>query len=135
MAEDFNSHNFYAKLKEEKQLFGVKCNKCGHLSPEPRLMCPKCHESDMSWHQFSGKAKLSTFTCISVVPVLMGERGFGRDRPYCSGIVSLEEGPRISALINGVDGNNPQDIKTGMDLVLDLEGIDIEFPALAFKPA
>ena len=62
-------------------------------------------------------------------------RGFGRDRPYCSGIVTLEEGPRISALINGVDGNNPQDIKTGMDLVLDLEGIDIEFPALAFKPA
>lgn len=135
MASEFNSTAFYRKLKEERQLVGVRCKTCGHLSPEPRPMCPVCHGFDMEWHRFSGKAKLSTFTCISVVPVLMGEKGYGRDKPYCSGIVTLEEGPRISARINGVDGNNPQDIKTGMDVALDLEDLDIEHPSLAFRPA
>ena len=135
MANDFNSHTFYNKLKEDRQLVGVKCTSCGHLSPEPRPMCPECHGFDMEWHQFSGKATLSTFTCISVVPVLMAEKGYGRDKPYCSGIVTLEEGPRISARINGVDGNNPQDIQTGMEVVLDFDDLDIEFPSLAFKPA
>ncbi|NQW23063.1 MAG: OB-fold domain-containing protein [SAR202 cluster bacterium] len=135
MANDFNSHTFYNKLKEDRQLVGVKCTACGHLSPEPRPMCPECHGFDMEWHQFSGKATLSTFTCISVVPVLMAEKGYGRDNPYCSGIVTLEEGPRISARINGVDGNNPQSIKTGMDVILDFDDLDIEFPSLAFKPA
>jgi len=88
----------------------------------------------MEWHPFSGKAKLSTFTCISIVPVSMAAKGYGRDNPYCTGIVSLEEGPRISALIKGIDGTNPQRIKTGMDLVLDPDNLDEESPALAFKP-
>ena len=134
MPDDFNSTTFYNKLKEERQLVGVRCKSCGHLSPEPRPMCPECHGFDMEWHQFSGKAKLSTFTCISVVPVAMAARGYGRDNPYCTGIVTLEEGPRISARINGVDGNNPQDIKSGMDVVLDFDDLDMESPSLAFKP-
>ena len=134
MANDFNSTTFYNKLKEERQLVGVRCKSCGHLSPEPRPMCPECHGFDMEWHQFSGKAKLSTFTCISVVPLAMAARGYGRDNPYCTGIVTLEEGPRISARINGVDGNNPQDIKSGMDVVLDFDDLDMEAPSLAFKP-
>ena len=65
----------------------------------------------------------------------MGRKGYGRDNPCCTGIVTLEEGPRISARITGVDGNNPQNIKTGIPLVLDLEDLDPEYPSLAFKPA
>ncbi len=135
MASEFNSTAFYRKLKEEQQLVGVQCKACGHLSPEPRPMCPECHGFDMEWRPFSGKAKLNTFTCISIVPVAMAAKGYGRDKPYCTGIVTLEEGPRISARITGVDGNNPQSIKTGMDVVLDLEDLDEESPSLAFKPA
>ncbi len=135
MASEFNSTAFYNKLKDEQKLVGVRCKACGHLSPEPRPMCPECHRFDMEWHQFSGKAKLSTFTCISIVPVAMAAKGYGRDKPYCTGIVSLEEGPSISARINGVDGANPQSIKTGMDLVLDVEDLDEDSPAVAFKPA
>ena len=135
MASEFNATAFYNKLKDERMLVGVKCQSCGHLSPEPRPMCPECHGFDMEWHPFSGKAKLDTFTCISIVPVAMAAKGYGRDNPYCTGIVTLEEGPRISARITGVDGANPQSIKTGMDVVLDLEDLDEESPSLAFKPA
>ena len=135
MASEFNATAFYNNLKDEKKLVGVRCKDCGHLSPEPRPMCPECHGFNMEWHRFSGKAKLSTFTCISIVPVAMAEKGYGRDNPYCTGIVTLEEGPRVSARITGVDGANPQGIETGMDVVLDLEDLDPEHPSLAFKPA
>ena len=135
MASEFNATAFYNNLKNEQKLVGVKCKACGHLSPEPRPMCPECNRFDMEWHQFSGKAKLETFTCISIVPVAMAAKGYGRDKPYCCGIVTLEEGPRISARITGVDGSNPQSIKTGMDVVLDLEDLDEESPSVAFRPA
>lgn len=113
---------------------GVRCRSCGHLSAEARPMCPSCRSKDVEWFQFSGKGRLSTFTCISIVTKTMGEKGYGRDNPCCSGIVTLEEGPRISARILGVDGANPQSIKSDTEVVLDLEDLDAERPALAFRP-
>jgi uncharacterized OB-fold protein len=65
----------------------------------------------------------------------MVEQGYGRNNPYCTGIVKLEEGPRLSARILGVDAANPQLIQTGIDLVLDLEGVDPERPTPMFRPA
>ena len=130
----FTGASFNGFLTGEKRLMGVRCRACGHLSAEPRPMCYSCHSNDVEWFQFSGKGRLSTFTCISIVTNAMGEKGYGRDNPCCSGIVTLEEGPRVSARILGVNGNNPQNIKTETDVVLDLEDLDEENPALAFRP-
>ena len=134
-ARRFTADSFYQYLKEEKKLMGVRCRACGTLSPEPRPMCHSCHSREMEWYQFSGKARLSTFTCISIAPLAMVQKGYGRDNPYCTGIVTLEEGPRISALILGVEAGNPQNIETGMDLVLDLDEVDSERPTPTFRPA
>ena len=98
-------------------------------------MCSSCHGKDVEWFQFSGKGRLSTFTCISIVTNAMGEKGYGRDNPICAGIVTLEEGPRISAHILGVDGANPQEIKTDMAVMIDLENQSPEHPSIAFRPA
>jgi uncharacterized OB-fold protein len=132
---NFTAASFNAYLVEDKKLVGVRCRSCGVLSPEPRPMCRSCHGRDMEWLEFSGKATLSTFTSISIVPVSMANKGYGRDNPYCTGIVTLEEGPRISARITGVDAQNPQNIKPGIDMVLDLEDIDAEHPTPTFRPA
>ncbi len=133
--QSFTAASFYRYLTEERKLMGVRCRACGTLSPEPRPMCHACHSREVEWYEFSGKARLSTFTCISIVPLHMSEKGYGRDNPYCTGIVALEEGPRLSARILGVDASNPQDIRTGMDLVLDLDEVDPERPTPAFRPA
>ena len=132
---DFNAASYNAFLSEEKRLMGVRCRSCGHFSAQARPMCPNCLSRDVEWFQFSGKGRLSTFTCISIVPSHMGEKGYGRNNPYCTGIVTLEEGPRIAGLIRGVDASNPQNIKTETEMVLDLEDLDPERPALAFRPA
>jgi hypothetical protein len=137
MADDargFTAASFYEFLKEG-QLMGVRCRACHQLSAEPRPMCPACHSQDVEWQQFSGQGQLGTFTCISVVPDVMARLGYGRNNPYCSGIVVLEEGPRISARILGVDAANPQNIPTGMALTVEFGGLDPERPALAFRPA
>jgi uncharacterized OB-fold protein len=89
----------------------------------------------MEWYEFSGKGRLSTFTCISIVPARMSEKGYGRDNPYCTGIVTLEEGPRLSALIIGVDAAKPEDIETGTEVVLDLAEVDSESPTPTFRTA
>ena len=133
-AREFNAASFYAYLKE-KRLMGLRCRACQHLSATPRPLCPSCRSGDVEWYEFSGKGRLSTFTCISIVPVFMAKRGYGRDKPYCTGIVTLLEGPRISALITGVDASNPQNIKTGMSLVLDLSELDPEKPSVTFRAA
>ena len=137
MAEEtrpFTADSFYKHLGDAKQLIGVRCRACGKLSVEPRPMCLTCHGTDMEWHQFSGKGSLSTFTCISIVPVHMSEKGYGRNNPYCTGVVALDEGPRIAARILGVDASNPQFIKTGTRMVLDLSELDPEKPAVTFRP-
>ncbi len=130
----FNAASFFANLKEGR-LMGIRCRACGKLSAEARPMCQVCHSRDVEWFAFSGRGQLSAFTCISVVPNAMGEKGFGRNNPYCSGIVTLEEGPRISALILGVDAANPQNISTGLALALQVQDQDKERPTLAFVPA
>ena len=112
-----------------------RCRVCGKLSAQPRPLCSSCHSRDVEWHQFSGKGHLSTFTCIFIVPAALGKKGYDRNNPYCTGIVTLEEGPRVSARILGVDASKPHTIATGMALVLDLEDLDPEKPVVAFSPA
>ncbi len=134
-AQKFTAASYLAFLKDENKLMGVRCRGCGKLSAVPRPVCPSCRSNDLQWHEFSGRAALAAFTCISAAPASMAKRGYGRNNPYCAAIVELEEGPRVSALVVGVDGNNPQNIKTGMTLVLDTSDLDPENPSLTFRPA
>jgi uncharacterized protein len=68
----------------------------------------------------------------------MNEQGYGRDNPYLTGIVELEEGVKISARIVGVDARHPAAVKTGMPLQLDFIDsgeADHKKTSLAFRPA
>ena len=74
MAEDnraFTAASFNAYLTHEKKLVGVRGRACGTLSPEPRPMCHACHGRDMELHEFSGMARLCTFTCICIAPITL----------------------------------------------------------------
>jgi uncharacterized OB-fold protein len=116
MAERPFSDISYEQFLNEEKLMGSRCKKCGGLFAPPRPICVMCHGSEMEWVEMEGKGNLRAFTCIAVVPPSMMEEGFGRDRPYCSGVVELEEGPRVVARIEDVDTNKPEDVKLGMPL-------------------
>ncbi|MBI9045650.1 MAG: Zn-ribbon domain-containing OB-fold protein [Anaerolineaceae bacterium] len=115
----FTSHSFNQFLSEG-QLMGTRCKSCGSLFLPPRPVCKDCHSIDMEWEALAGKGKLAAYSIINIAPTAMLEAGYGRDNPYCAAIVELEEGPSISAQILGVDAKQPESIKLGIPLELDL---------------
>jgi len=85
-----------------------------------------------------GTGKLVAFTSIAMAPPYMEEKGYGRDRPYCTGVVELEEGPRVVARIEEVNAKQPENIRPGMSLkacFLHQESDDGKTTCLAFVPS
>jgi uncharacterized protein len=114
----FSAASFEQYLSERK-LMGVRCMKCGNTYVPPRAICPNCQSEDLEWIETSAKGRLAAFTVIYNGPPFMIEQGFDRRNPYVSGIVELEEGPRFSARINGLDPTKPAEIQIGTPLVVD----------------
>ena len=108
----FNDISYERFLSEDK-LMGSRCQKCGILSVPPRSICTKCYGSEMEWVEVKEKGKLAAFTCIAIGPPFMIKEGYDRQHPYVSGVVELEEGVRVVARIEGMDGSKPETIKIG----------------------
>jgi len=111
----------YDRFISQGKLMGSKCQKCGSIYVPPRPICPKCHASEMELVAMKGKGKLAAYTVVTVGPPMMVEEGFDRDHPYCSGVVELEEGVRVTARILGVDVMNPDQIKIGTPLTVEYQ--------------
>jgi uncharacterized protein len=128
----------YRKFLDEDKFMGSKCRKCGQLYVPPRHFCLECRSDDMEWHEMKGEGELAAYTCISIGPSFMIEEGYDRKNPYCTGVVTLVEGPRIVARIEGVDARDPESIKIGTPMKAEFlhrgEGDDAT-TFLAFKPA
>ena len=127
----------YYRFIDEEKLMGSRCKKCGQLYVPPRHFCFECHSNEMEWHKMKGEGELAAFTCIFIGPSFMGEQGYNRKNPYCTGVVKLEEGPRVVARIEGVDAGNPDTIKVGTPLEVEFlrrgEGEET-VTSLAFRP-
>ncbi len=119
VAENEFYSSAYAKFLSEKKLKGSKCKKCGHISVPPKPICPKCQGNDMELVEMKGKGKLAAYTVVAVGAPLMIEEGFDREHPYCSGIVELEEGVKVTARILGMDTTKPDQIKIGTPVTVE----------------
>ena len=111
----FTGSAYYRSLGERK-LVGSRCLSCEAWHLPPRPMCPVCYGEDMEPVEMGGEGRLLAFTTIHIAPTAMIEAGYGRNDPYCVGIVQLAEGPAISAQILGVDPARPEEIEIGMPL-------------------
>ena len=137
MAErDFTRTAFEEHLAEG-HLMGVRCRTCGALSAVPRPLCPSCRGSEVEWVQLSGRGVLEGFTVVHVPPTPLVAAGYGRDNPYASAVVRLDEGPWITAQLRGVDVGHPETIRVGMPLRAEFvrQGEGAGAPTrLAFRP-
>jgi uncharacterized OB-fold protein len=116
MSEMEFTHDAFERLLAEHKLMAARCGNCGALYLPPRPLCPACYGDEMAWTPLGGKGVLAAFTTVHIAPTEMIAAGYGRDNPYCAGIVQLEEGPSISAQILGVDAGQPEDIAIGTPL-------------------
>lgn len=132
----FNDISYEQFLNEDK-LMGSRCRQCGALSVPPRPICTKCYASEMQWVEMKGKGKLAAFTCIAIGPPLMMKEGYDRKHPYVAGVVELEEGARVVARVEGVDGSKPETVKIGTTLRVEFlhrGEADDAMTFLAFRP-
>jgi len=133
----FNDISYERFLSEEK-LMGSRCRDCSTLFIPPRPVCIECYSSEMDWVEMKGKGKLAAYTCIAIGPPFMAKEGHDRKHPYVSGVVELEEGVKVVARIDGVDGSKPETIKIGTPLKVEFlrrgEGKNLT-TFLAFRPS
>ena len=133
---NFSNAAFQVHLNDHK-LMGARCQDCGALYLPPRPMCTACYSASMTWTEIPGGGELAAYTTVHIAPTAMIEAGYGRDNPYCSGIVKLDAGPSISAQIVGVDVDHPESIKIGTPVTVEFldrgEG-DERKAFLAFRP-
>lgn len=132
----FTGGAFFDALAEHK-LTGSRCAICGTIYVPPRPLCPEHPAAAMEAVALSGKGRLSAFTLVHIAPTAMLKAGYGREHPYCVGIVQLDEGPMISAQIVGVDVHDPAAIAVGMPLKATFVGRgegDGRKTYLAFEP-
>lgn len=111
----FTAQEFRRQLAAHK-LMGARCTDCGAIYVPPRPVCPECLNAALEWVELSGAGQLVAYTVIVVAPTMMLEAGYGRKNPYCTGVVALAEGPRVSAQILGVDVAHPESIHIGQSV-------------------
>ena len=109
----FTGSAFYKALTEDK-LMGTRCKNCGSVNLPPRPICPNCLKDEMEWVELNGQGRLLTYSFIYTVSSALGVEGYGRNNPFCAGIVQLEGGLSISAQILGIDPGQTEKLAVGM---------------------
>ena len=111
-AQPFTAASFNQFLAEQK-LMGSHCPHCEATYLPPRAICPQCLGDELVWIEASGNGKLAAYTSVYIAPTFMIDQGFDRNNPYLTGIIELDEGPKISARLLGFDATQPEKAEIG----------------------
>ena len=98
------------------------CGDCGRQVFPPRVLCPRCGLTDLTWSVIDGSASVYSTTTVRQKPAR------GGDYNVC--IVELTEGARMLSRVNGAA---PADVTIGDHVVAVIDKIDDQ-PVVAFVP-
>lgn len=118
MAENTLSTLTYKLNIEAHTLVGSRSGIGRTIYVPPRPIDPQHVNDRMEVVELSGKGRLVSFSVVPVASSEMIAAGYGRENPYCVGIVELDEGPSVSAQIVGVDVKHPESITIGAPMVV-----------------
>ena len=113
----------FQRARAEGEILLPKCDDCGAYHFFPRVLCPHCQGTAISWKQAGGKGRVHTTTVVRRKP----ERG--GDYNVC--VVELDEGVRMMSRVEGIA---PGEVVIDMPVtafVVEAEGV----PAVLFKPS
>ena len=98
-----------------------QCLDCGRVHWYPRLICPYCHSTNLTWIEASGEGTLHTY---AVQHRAFG--GWGEEAPYVTAYIDLKEGDRMMTVLRGVDATDPNGIVIGSKVQVEFEKVDDE---------
>jgi uncharacterized protein len=110
----------------EGRLVLPRCDTCDFVIWYPRVVCPACHATSVTWGELSGRGRVYSYTVTR-----RNQGRWGDVAPYVVAYVELDEGPR---LLTNVVGCDPDDVH--VDLEVEVVFADTgEGPALPrFRP-
>jgi uncharacterized OB-fold protein len=109
-----------------RELQVQRCRACGTHVFYPRHLCTTCGSSDLEWVQVSGRGTVFTYT-VAHRPT---HPGFADLVPYAIAVVELEEGPKLTTNIVGID---PNDVVVGLPVQVTFEDVD-DVTLVYFRP-
>jgi uncharacterized OB-fold protein len=118
---------FWQSLTEGRLTF-QRCRHCKNSWLPVRSECPSCLHADWTWEEASGAARLISW----VVYHRAFNEAFAKRLPYTVAVVELDEGPRMTSNIVGVD--DPETLKIDQRLRLRIEQ-DFGMAVPRFTPA
>jgi scaffold protein (connect acetoacetyl-CoA thiolase and HMG-CoA synthase) len=87
------------RLREQRyRLIGNRCQNCGGKYFPPRQVCTTCRGTQFEGYEFDGQGELYSFTTLRQAPA-----GFENYTPYSVGMIKLDEGPVVEAMLTDVD--------------------------------
>lgn len=129
--QDLDTAPYWQALKEH-ELRLQKCPSCNEFRFPPMPACPHCGElggqKATDWQALSGKAELYSWTIVrhGLDPRLKDEV------PFTLALVTLAEGPRISARIVGVA---EEDLRIGLPLTAVFDDVAEDLSLVNFTAA
>jgi len=90
----------------EGRLVVPRCDDCGELIWYPRLFCPSCASTSVTWTDMSGRGTVYSFSITR-----KGAGPFRDVAPYVLAYVELDEGP---IMLTNVVGCDPDAVEIGM---------------------
>ena len=112
----------FQRALAEQEILLPKCDDCGAFHFFPRVLCPHCHGTAISWQRASGKGRVHTTTVV--------RRKLERGGDYNVCMVELEEGVRMMSRVEGIA---PGDVAIDMDVTAFVGEAD-GAPVVLFKP-
>lgn len=114
----------------QRRLVVQWCNSCQRGIHYPRIHCPHCLGTELSWRECSGHGVLHAFTTV----YRHADPYFRTLTPYVVGLVQLDEGVTLMSNIVGVDAGSDQ-VRVGMRLRVDFNRVDESVTLHEFRPA
>lgn len=105
-----------------------RCTDCGKFRFIPGEICPACHSTGYSWAEVSGRGRVYTYTIVHRAPT----PAYQARVPYVIAHVELEEGPRLSTTLVGVD---PAAVTVGMPVSVVFDDVEPDLTLYRFSPA
>jgi uncharacterized OB-fold protein len=109
------------------ELWLQRCRACNTHLFYPRYLCTACGGSDLDWVQMSGSASVFTFT-VARRPT---HPALANKVPYVIAVVQLDEGPKLTTNIVGID---PDAVAIGLRVEAEYEDLD-DVTLVVFRPS